>query len=117
MSKKDTVALVKANMTGFATAEKGSGVKITNKLAEEAYDAVIDAVKQEIVEKGLSKISGLGNFGVAQLNAGTKRNPKTGESVTVEARKTVRFAVSKVFRNTAAVQNAQVADETSEDAE
>ncbi len=108
MSKKDTVAKVKGFMATASAAEKGSGVKITNKLAEEAYDAVIDALKSDITEFGQAKVSGLGNFAVAKLNAGTKRNPDTGEPVEVEERNTVRWAVSKVFRFTDAVQNAPV---------
>lgn len=110
MSKKDTVAKVKGFMAEYAKSEKGSGVKITNKLAEEAYDAVVESFKSDIVEFGQAKVSGLGNFNVVKLNAGTKRNPDTGESVQVAERKTVRWAVSKVFRFTDAVQNAPVVE-------
>lgn len=108
MSKKDTVATVKGLMVEAAKAEKGSGAKITNKLAEEAYDAVFAAVVQELVETGAAKISGFGNFEVVKLAAGTKRNPDTGASVEVAERNTIRWAVSKVLRFTEAVQNAPV---------
>jgi nucleoid DNA-binding protein len=108
MSKKDTVATVKGLMVQYAGAEKGSGAKITNKLAEEAYDAVIAAVVQELETTGQAKISGFGNFSVVKLAAGTKRNPDTGASVEVAERNTVRWAVSKVLRFTDGIQNAPV---------
>lgn len=66
--------------------------------AEAVCDFVFDSIK-ESVKKG-EKVS-IGGFGIFQkkfANARTARNPKTGETVKVEACAKVKFSVGKAFK-------------------
>lgn len=53
---------------------------------------------REILSKGDEvNINGLGKFVLVDRKARTARNPKTGESVNVDAKKVVKFKVSSKF--------------------
>ncbi|MBT3187138.1 MAG: integration host factor subunit alpha [Candidatus Thioglobus sp.] len=50
-----------------------------------------DSIKQTLALGEDVKLSGFGNFNIRQKAARPGRNPKTGETVTISARKVVTF--------------------------
>ncbi|MEW6596175.1 MAG: HU family DNA-binding protein [Pseudomonadota bacterium] len=69
-------------------AEK-SGLNKTQ--AKEALDAFIDAVTAAVKAGDEVRIVGFGSFVPVTREAGTARNPRTGQTVERPASKTVRF--------------------------
>lgn len=59
--------------------------------AKEALDAFIDAVTAAMKSGDEVRIVGFGSFVPVSREAGTARNPRTGEQVARPASKTVRF--------------------------
>ncbi|GAM09943.1 integration host factor subunit alpha [Geobacter sp. OR-1] len=87
-------------MTKADMVQKVSDVSnLTLKEAGEIVEAVLDIMK-ETLEKGETlKISGFGNFVVKQKQERKGRNPQTGESITLDARRVLTFKPSNLLRN------------------
>ncbi len=67
----------------------------------EAYDYVEDVfaiMKNTLVSGENMKISGFGNFEVNQKHDRKGRNPQTGETITITARKVLTFKPSAVLK-------------------
>lgn len=71
---------------------------ITVKHAGQAVDEVIAQIRDGLVSDGKVVLKGFGNFEVRHKNARAGRNPKTGEPVTISARRVVRFKPGKDFK-------------------
>lgn len=74
MNKADLVAQV-AKVVG------------TKKLAAEAVDAVLEAIKKALKKGETVSLVGFGTFKVSKRKARTGRNPKTGETIKIPAKK------------------------------
>lgn len=59
---------------------------------------LVDTIADQIKKNGRFVISGFGTFMLAEMPAALMRNPRTGETIKVRARKTVRFKVSPALR-------------------
>lgn len=70
----------------------------TQKGGREALDAVFNAIKQGMAEDGKVSVVGFGNFSVRDRNPRTARNPQTGESVEVPAKKAPIFKPSQKLK-------------------
>lgn len=66
---------------------------MTIKLKGDSLGEIVSALKKE----GEVRLSGVGIFRVKQYPARKARNPRTGETVEVPARRKIRFSVSKKF--------------------
>jgi integration host factor subunit beta len=66
----------------------------TAKIVNMFLEGLID----ELDEEGRLELRDFGVFKVVDLEARTGRNPKTGESVEIEAAKHVRFKMGKMMR-------------------
>ena len=62
---------------------------------ERTIDAFIEALCEGLKTEMKVNVAGLGIFSVRERKARTARNPKTGETVAVPAKKVVKFRVSK----------------------
>ena len=71
---------------------------LTNRKAQELLDTVIDLIKDTLVQGEELKISGFGNFELRQKAARKGRNPQTGASITIDAKKSISFKPSIVLR-------------------
>ena len=67
--------------------------------AAEAVKAVVQAIRESLVAGEPVRVSGLGTFNVAERAARDGRNPQTGESVKIPARKAVRFHAGKIVKD------------------
>lgn len=78
-----------------AVAEKAG---VAKSVADNAVNAMIDAVAGALKEGDKVAIAGFGNFEVKERAAREGRNPATGEAITIAASKTVAFKASKALK-------------------
>lgn len=71
---------------------------LTQAVAADAVNALVDTIIECLVDGDEVAILGFGAFKVAERPARTGRNPQTGETVEVDASKTVSFKVSKSLK-------------------
>ena len=62
--------------------------------AKEAVDAVTGAIARTLKKDGRFGLRGFGTFRVVKRGRRKGRNPRTGESITIRASKSVRFKPS-----------------------
>jgi integration host factor subunit alpha len=62
-------------------------------------ESFFDIIKSELEKGNPVKVHGFGKWTVMPKKARIGRNPKTGENVTIEARKVVTFKPSAVLRD------------------
>lgn len=67
----------------------------TKKEAQEMVEAMLDAIKGSLKKEEDVAISGFGTFKVKRTKARVGRNPKTGETIQIPAKKKVAFKASK----------------------
>ena len=68
---------------------------ITKAQANEAIDAVIEAIGKTLKGGGKVTLVGFGTFSVSKRAARNGRNPKTGETIKIKARKVARIKAGK----------------------
>jgi len=62
-----------------------------SKAAVNAVEAVFDAMARELADGGTVSVTGFGTFHTSETTEQTRRNPHTGDKVTVPARIRPRF--------------------------
>ncbi|GIX47928.1 MAG: transcriptional regulator [Candidatus Tectimicrobiota bacterium] len=72
---------------------------LTKVKAEEAVDAILEQVKEELRRGEPVILRRFGSFEVRQKRARVGRNPRTGEEAAIPARRVVRFKSGKHFRD------------------
>ena len=75
-----------------AMAEKSGLTKVD---AGKALDAYMDAVKESLAKDEKVTLIGFGTFEAVQRPARTARNPRTGESIKIKAKKAAKFKAGK----------------------
>jgi len=88
------VAMTKADIVE-ALYEK---VGFSKKEAADLVELVFDTLKGTLAKGQKIKISGFGNFVVREKRSRVGRNPQTGESIKISARKVLTFRPSQVLR-------------------
>ena len=71
----------------------------TKKEAQDLVDTIWDTIKGSLKKEEDVAISGFGTFKVKQTKARMGRNPKTGETIQIPAKKKVAFRVSKELKS------------------
>jgi nucleoid DNA-binding protein len=79
-----------------AIADKAS---LTQVKAEDAVDAILAEIKATLSQGEAVILRRFGTFSVRAKKARKGRNPKTGESADIAARRVVRFQPGKPFKN------------------
>jgi integration host factor subunit beta len=72
---------------------------LTKKQVETIINTILEGMKEALVHGEKIEIRGFGNFRLKHRNAKTGRNPKTGETVQVPAKKVIHFKIGKPFHN------------------
>lgn len=75
-----------------------AGTGLSKKESAEMMEAVFSIMKSTLESGKTLKISGFGSFIVKQKSDRRGRNPQTGESITIEARRILTFKPSTVLR-------------------
>lgn len=71
---------------------------LTKKESKDVVDTVVAAIA-EVVQSGEKiRLNDLGTFSVKEKSARTARNPKTGETINVPAKRVVKFQVAKSLK-------------------
>ncbi len=73
---------------------------LTKKQAAEAFDATFNAITDLLNDGERVNVSGFGSFSVADRAARTGRNPATGATIQIPARRTARFKEGKELKET-----------------
>ncbi len=71
----------------------------TKKAAMEIVDTIWDSIKASLKQEEDVAISGFGTFKVKRTKARTGRNPATGETIQIPAKKKVAFKASKDLKS------------------
>jgi DNA-binding protein HU-beta len=73
------------------------GAGITKAAASKALQLYLDAVGKELKKKGKLGLVGFGTFSVVKRKAREGRNPQTGTTIKIPAKKVVKFKAGKVL--------------------
>ena len=73
-------------------------VGFSKKEASEVVDEFFEVVKSHLENGEKVKLSGFGNFLVHEKGARKGRNPQTGESITIRARRVLGFKASPMLK-------------------
>ena len=68
-----------------------AGAKLTKADAGRALDATIEAISKSLKKGDRVGLVGFGSFSVAKRAARTGRNPQTGKTIQIKAKKVVKF--------------------------
>ena len=79
-----------------AVAEKAG---LTKKDVEKAVAALLETVKGEVAKKGKVQLIGFGTFEVRDRKEKLSKNPQTGETITVPAKKAPAFKAGKALKD------------------
>ncbi len=74
-------------------------VGFSKKEAADLVELVFDTLKGTLSQGSKIKISGFGNFIVREKRSRVGRNPQTGESIEISARRVLTFRPSQVLRS------------------
>jgi integration host factor subunit alpha len=86
----ETPALTKAHLADLLCDQIG----LNKRESKDMIDSFFDLISDSLVEGADVKISGFGNFQIRTKAPRPGRNPRTGESVPIEARRVVTFHAS-----------------------
>lgn len=73
-------------------------VGFSKKEAADLVELVFDTIKNTLAQGQKMKISGFGNFVVREKKSRVGRNPQTGESIEISARRVLTFRPSQILR-------------------
>ena len=76
--------------------------EVTNKQAESMLNALTTTVLDTVRAGGELVITDLGKFGTAQRAAKSGRNPQTGETIQIAAKRAPKFSPAKALKEAAA---------------
>ena len=79
-----------------------SAAQITKKEADAVVNATLDAIINGLNADGKVVIPGFGSFEVRNKTARMGRNPRTGEAVKIEAKRTPAFKPGKAMKDAVA---------------
>ena len=65
--------------------------ELSNAAAERALNSALENIKKTVAKGGTITLVGFGSFSSGKRAARTGRNPRTGESIPIEARRVVTF--------------------------
>jgi DNA-binding protein HU-beta len=74
----------------------------TKTQSEEVIKALFDAMAAEMAKGGTVDIAGFGKFQGVMRDARTARNPRTGETVKVPAKRVPKFKAGKALKDVVA---------------
>src|SRR5690606_25397705 len=73
-------------------------IGFSKKEAADLVELVFDTIKNTLAQGAKMKISGFGNFVIREKRSRIGRNPQTGQSIEISARRVLTFRPSQVLR-------------------
>ncbi len=86
----------------LAAALKAEGVVPSAAAGLQTIEAVLGLIQKALLDGKEVDISGFGKFTVKESAAREGKNPKTGEKITIAARKSPAFKAAKAFKDAVA---------------
>jgi len=83
--------MTKAELIAFMAGQ----ADVTKAVAAKALQAYMDAVTKELKKNGKLGLVGFGTFAVIKRKAREGRNPQTGKTIKIPAKKVVKFKAGK----------------------
>ena len=74
-------------------------VVCTKKEAQAAVDCVFSTITKSLEKNDTVTLIGFGTFKVAQRDARKGRNPRTGQEITIKAKKVPKFVAGKALKD------------------
>ncbi len=74
--------------------------KTTKVTAKVALDSFLSSVTKTLKKGGRISLVGFGTFSTSKRNARSGRNPKTGETIQIKAKRVARFKAGKELSTT-----------------
>ncbi len=71
---------------------------VPKKRSEDIVNAVFDSMKGALLDEERIEVRGFGSFSIRHYKAKKGRNPRTGETVHVDPKKSVHFKAGKELR-------------------
>jgi DNA-binding protein HU-beta len=71
---------------------------ITRKDAEQAVDAALETIEEQLARGGEITLTGFGKFHVSDRSARQGRNPQTGETIQIKAARVPRFSAGSKLK-------------------
>jgi len=75
------------------------GAEISKKQAKAAVDTMVAAVLAEVKKNGVCVVHGSGRLVRVDRKARTGRNPATGATIKIPAKKVVKFRIAKAVKD------------------
>src|SRR6476469_5383396 len=91
----ETPALTKAHLADLLFDQIG----LNKRESKDMIDAFFDLISESLVDGSDVKLSGFGNFQIRTKSSRPGRNPRTGESVAIKARRVVTFHASHKLKD------------------
>lgn len=82
-----------------ATKKMSKDAGISTLQAQKALHSLIEGIKNSLKKGKRVTFSGLGSFEVKSRKARKGRNPRTGETISIPMKKTVKFTQSKSLKD------------------
>ncbi|MCB1216943.1 MAG: HU family DNA-binding protein [bacterium] len=76
--------------------------KLEKTKAKAVIEATIDVITKELKKNGRVQLTGFGTFSTSRRKKRMGVNPKTGDKITIPARKVPKFTAGKALRDTIA---------------
>lgn len=92
---QDAPAMTKAHLAELLFDQIG----LNKREAKDMIEAFFDLISERLVEGKDVKISGFGNFQIRTKAPRPGRNPRTGESIPIQARRVVTFHASHKLKD------------------
>ena len=99
----ETPVLTKAQLAEMLFEQIG----LNKRESKDMIDAFFDLIAHSLVEGHDVKITGFGNFQIRTKAPRPGRNPRTGESIPIDARRVVTFHASQKLKEQIQEQDAQ----------
>lgn len=74
-------------------------INVPKKRAEDVVNAVFESMRDALLEDDRIEVRGFGSFSIRERKAKKGRNPRTGEQVFVDKKKSVHFRPGKELRS------------------
>ena len=81
-------------------AKMATDAGITKSAAAAAMDSLVDGITWSLKKGQRVTMVGFGTWGISKRKARTGRNPQTGETIKIKAKKAVRFKAGKQLEQT-----------------
>lgn len=97
MTQSDFTKAVTADVNkGYAVEGKKS---ITNENVKDVINSAVNVITECVAKGDKISISGLGSFEASERSARDGRNPITGQTIHIEAKKVPKFKAAKAFKD------------------